>query len=197
VSDGPTAENLRKGAPSKPGPSDDFPEVSCPRAEENGCTWHVCVHRSVVRTNLRDHLANHCPLLAEDLTEAKELASRSFEELKTDGIGDLVYTPPVAQPDLKCYPSGMVREPDEDKTNWLLVYDGPLLRRWAELLSEGAKTKGKRNWMNANSEEDYERFRESFARHVAQFLAGDTDVDHAAALVFNLNGMLHVRDKLA
>jgi hypothetical protein len=91
----------------------------------------------------------------------------------------------------------MTRTPDEGKTNYALAFDGPLIERLAVHLTKAEKTHGKRNWMKANSEEDYERFRESFIRHTVQYLRGDTDEDHFAALVFNCNGMEHVRSKLA
>lgn len=93
-------------------------------------------------------------------------------------------------------PSGMVRSSTEGKINYLLVHDGPLLKRWARHLTNAVASKGKRNWMNAHSEDDLERFREGFARHSAQWLAGEVDEDHAAAIVFNLNGAEYVRERL-
>jgi hypothetical protein len=63
-------------------------------------------------------------------------------------------------------------------------------------LTENVESKGKRNWMNASTREDYDRFRESFLRHALQLLAGDTTEDHAAAVCFNLNGMLYTEDAL-
>jgi hypothetical protein len=90
----------------------------------------------------------------------------------------------------------MVRGSTEGKVNYLLVYDGPMLDRWAAHLTKAAPSKGKRNWMNARTPEDLERFREGFARHARQWLAGETDEDHAAAVVFNLNGALYVMERL-
>jgi hypothetical protein len=50
--------------------------------------------------------------------------------------------------------------------------------------------------MNASTREDYDRFRESFLRHALSVLRGDTDEDHHAACVFNLNGMLYTQQQL-
>lgn len=97
--------------------------------------------------------------------------------------------------DLKQYPSGAVRSENEGKIDYSLALDGPLFERLASHLTKAAPEKGKRNWMNASTEEDYERFRESFVRHVFQFLKGDESEDHAAAIAFNLNGMLYVKEQ--
>lgn len=51
--------------------------------------------------------------------------------------------------------------------------------------------------MKAAGLEEMERFRESAARHFFQWMRGDTDEDHAAAVVFNLNGYEYVKDKLS
>ncbi|MHB8742550.1 MAG: hypothetical protein ACYC9L_05430 [Sulfuricaulis sp.] len=87
----------------------------------------------------------------------------------------------------------MVRGSTEDKTDYLLVRDGPMFERWANHLTAGSRRGLHRNWLNANSAEDLARFRESAARHFEQWLRGDTDEDHAAALFFNVNGAEYVR----
>lgn len=94
------------------------------------------------------------------------------------------------------FASGMVRDTAQDKTNVALVFDGPMLWRWATHLTLGAVKYAKRNWMKAAGEAELERFRESAARHFAQWYRGDTDEDHAAAVIFNINGAEYVRDKL-
>lgn len=101
------------------------------------------------------------------------------------------------QETLKQYSSGAVRSETEGKIDYSLVLDGPLFERLAIHLTKAAPEKGKRNWMNAHTQEDYDRFRESFVRHVFQFLQGDESEDHAAAIAFNLNGLLYVRERLA
>jgi hypothetical protein len=44
---------------------------------------------------------------------------------------------------------------------------------------------------------EYERFQESAARHFEQWLEGENDEDHAAAVFFNINGAEYVKAKLA
>ena len=99
------------------------------------------------------------------------------------------------------FESGMVRDVTTGKTLWHKVFDGPLLRRWAELLTRGAEKypdeeAGLPNWMLADGNTEWVRFRESAFRHFMQWYNGDSDEDHAAAVCFNLNGAEYVQDKL-
>lgn len=93
------------------------------------------------------------------------------------------------------FSSGMVRDVANDKTNVALVFDGPMLWRWAVHLTKGAIKYAKRNWMKAAGDEEYERFRESAARHFAQWYNGEQDEDHAAAVFFNINGAEYVKGR--
>lgn len=86
------------------------------------------------------------------------------------------------------FDSGMQRDITEGKINWALVADGPMLTRWAEHLTGGAKKYDARNWMKARGYEEYSRFRESAFRHFMQWYYGWDDEDHAAAVFFNING---------
>lgn len=95
------------------------------------------------------------------------------------------------------FESGMVRDVATDKTNVALVFDGPMFWRWAVHLTKGAVKYAKRNWMQASGAEELERFRESAARHFIQWYRGDVDEDHAAAVMFNINGVEYVRERLA
>lgn len=94
------------------------------------------------------------------------------------------------------YPSGVLRGGKEDKVNVLLVRDGPMMARWARLLTSAIAERGARNWMKANTPDDLERFRESAARHFEQWLDGDLDEDHAAATIFNINGVEYTKGVL-
>lgn len=94
------------------------------------------------------------------------------------------------------FESGMVRDVTDDKIDFSLVLDGPMFRRQAIHLTEGAKKYAKRNWMQANGQEELNRFRESAFRHFIQWYFGDRDEDHAAAVMFNINGAEYVRDRL-
>jgi hypothetical protein len=97
---------------------------------------------------------------------------------------------------------GMVRDTTEGKTDYTLVLDGPMFQRWAEHLTKGARKYQKRNWMksaNGTPEErraTMERFRESAVRHFVQWISGHTDEDHAAAVMFNINGYEFLRATL-
>lgn len=87
----------------------------------------------------------------------------------------------------KEFDGGMVRDTDEGKVMYDLVFDGPMLERWAEHLTKGAKKYSPRNWMLGTGNDARERGRASAVRHFFQWLRGDKDEDHAAAVFFNLN----------
>jgi len=99
------------------------------------------------------------------------------------------------------YPSGMVRDTTDGKAEYDRIFDGPMMDRYAEHLTK-AKAKyqddpdGTPNWMRAASVEEMLRFRKSAARHFRQWLRGDVDEDHAAAVIFNLNGVEYVKERL-
>jgi hypothetical protein len=99
------------------------------------------------------------------------------------------------------FDSGMVRDTQDGKIDYTVVLDGPMLDRWAEHLTK-AKQKypdirpGVANWTLAAGEEELVRFRKSAFRHFRQWLRGDSDEDHAAAVIFNLNGYEYVKEKL-
>lgn len=95
---------------------------------------------------------------------------------------------------------GMVRDTQEGKVDWWRVAVGPMLERWAVHLTKG-NTKypdikpGVPNWTLAEGDEEYERFRQSAFRHFMQWFNGATDEDHAAAVMFNVNGAEYVKGK--
>lgn len=93
--------------------------------------------------------------------------------------------------------SGMQRDTAAGKTDYSLALDGPMFERYSEHLTKGAVKYSKRNWMQANSQEELDRFMESAIRHFFQWLRGDRDEDHAAAVWFNVNGAEYVRDRMA
>jgi hypothetical protein len=94
------------------------------------------------------------------------------------------------------YASGMQRDVTEGKVKWHLILGGPMLVRWAELMTRGAVKYDDDNWMQADSEVELARFRESAMRHFMQWVTGADDEDHAAAVIFNINGYEYVKDKL-
>lgn len=94
------------------------------------------------------------------------------------------------------FASGMKRDVSTGKTLWHLVTSGPMLRRWAELLTRGAEKYDADNWMKANGEAEHKRFKESAFRHFMQWYNGDTDEDHGAAVMFNINGAEYTKEKM-
>lgn len=97
----------------------------------------------------------------------------------------------------EAFDSGMVRDTEAGKTDYTLIFDGPMLDRWAEHMTRGAQKYAARNWMQAAGERELNRFLRSAARHFRQWLRGDRDEDHAAAVIFNINGYEYVRDRMA
>lgn len=94
------------------------------------------------------------------------------------------------------YKGGMVRDITDGKIDYSLVFDGPLIDRFAEHLTKGAMKYDKRNWMRADGQEELDRFKESAVRHFRQWLRGDNDEDHFAAVIFNLNAFEYLKEKL-
>jgi len=94
------------------------------------------------------------------------------------------------------YDSGMRRDTTEGKADYSLVYDGPLVDRYAEHLTKGAVKYGPRNWQLADSPAELERFRSSASRHFRQWIRGERDEDHFSATVFNMNAAEYVLEKL-
>jgi hypothetical protein len=90
------------------------------------------------------------------------------------------------------YASGMVRDTNENKARFdLLVpvgipYKEQILTRFAELMQRGSVKYEARNWEKASGSEELTRFKESAFRHLMQWMCGENDEDHAAAVMFNI-----------
>lgn len=100
------------------------------------------------------------------------------------------------------YGSGMVRDLQEGKPRFDLIfpagvrYDDQILTRFADLLARGAEKYGDNNWQLANSQEELDRFRASGLRHMIQWSCGETDEDHATAVIFNLMAYENTKRKM-
>ena len=95
------------------------------------------------------------------------------------------------------YPSGMVRDIQEGKPRFDLIWQ-PGLLRLAQLMERGVVKYGQRNWEKANSQEELARFKASAYRHFFQWFNGlDTEEDHMVAVVFNLFAAEYLKDKLS
>jgi hypothetical protein len=95
------------------------------------------------------------------------------------------------------FAGGMVRDVTDGKTDYSLVLDGPMFERWAAHLTKGAEKYDKGNWMKAEGDAELRRFKESAFRHFIQWYRGETDEDHAAAVLFNINGAEYVKAQMA
>jgi hypothetical protein len=90
------------------------------------------------------------------------------------------------------FTSGMVRDTSEGKARFDLClakgvpYKEQMLTRFAELMQRGAIKYSARNWEQAESQEELDRFKESALRHMMQWFCGEVDEDHAAAVLFNI-----------
>jgi len=100
------------------------------------------------------------------------------------------------------YASGMRRDLQEGKPNFNLItpkflkFDEDMLYRWAMLMTRGADKYGERNWEKANSDEEMERFKSSAFRHFMQWIKGEEDEDHAAAVFFNIGCFESIKMKV-
>lgn len=94
------------------------------------------------------------------------------------------------------FSTGMNRDVQDDKPRYDLIYL-PLLTRWAELMARGAKKYGENNWLKASTQEELNRFKASAFRHFIQYISGDEDEDHAAAVLFNIGGIEMVKEKMS
>src|SRR5690606_18023129 len=90
------------------------------------------------------------------------------------------------------FASGMVRDTDKGQARFELLmaegvpYKHQFLTRCAELMMRGAEKYNDRNWEKANSTEEVTRMKSSAFRHFMQWFCGETDEDHAAAVIFNI-----------
>lgn len=100
------------------------------------------------------------------------------------------------------YKSGMLRDADATKARFDLIipanvpYKEQLLTRFAELMMRGANKYSARNWEKANGQAELDRFKESALRHLMQWYCGETDEDHAVAVMFNIMGYETIKYKI-
>lgn len=95
----------------------------------------------------------------------------------------------------------MKRDTQEGKPDFSLClaglpYEDEMLTRWAALMTRGAEKYGRRNWQLAESKEELDRFKASALRHMYQWVTGEVDEDHAAAVFFNVAAAEYTKHKL-
>lgn len=102
----------------------------------------------------------------------------------------------------EAYDSGMVRDTEKGKPRFDLMwpvgipYDQQFMTRIAGLLARGAEKYGDRNWEKGTGQAELDRAISSASRHFAQWVAGERDEDHAAAVFFNLLQAETLRSKM-
>lgn len=88
--------------------------------------------------------------------------------------------------------TGMVRDIEDGKPRFDLLWPKgvpfakQMQTRFAELMARGADKYTERNWEKARTQEELDRYYSSAERHLHQWKAGETDEDHAAAVMFNI-----------
>lgn len=101
------------------------------------------------------------------------------------------------------FESGMVRDTEEGKPRFDLTqplgipYEEQMLTRFANLMARGAEKYNERNWEQANSQKELDRYYSSAFRHFMQWYHGDVSEDHASACFFNITAAETVKWKLA
>ena len=101
----------------------------------------------------------------------------------------------------KTYSTGMERDLQKEERFDLILpkgipYNEQLITRFASLMGRGAIKYSDRNWEKAETQEEHDRFKESAFRHFMQWSCGEDDEDHAAAVLFNIQGAEMVDYKL-
>jgi len=100
------------------------------------------------------------------------------------------------------FSTGMQRDTQEDKPRFDLIfpedlpYDETVHYRLAMLMMRGAKKYNERNWEQAKTKEELNRFKASALRHCIQWFSGEIDEDHAVATMFNIMGAEYTKYKL-
>jgi hypothetical protein len=99
--------------------------------------------------------------------------------------------------------TGVVRDTQSGKVRFDLLlpeglpFDEQFLTRCARHMTLGAQKYSARNWEQARTPEELARFRASAFRHFMQWLCGQNDEDHAAAVFFNIMGAELVKYRLS
>lgn len=88
------------------------------------------------------------------------------------------------------FDSGSVRDTQEGKPRYDLIPPAPM-KRLAELYARGAEKYGEHNWTKG---QPVSRFQSSLERHYKQWVEGETDEDHLAAVLWNTMAIMHFED---
>ena len=75
-------------------------------------------------------------------------------------------------------------------------YKDQMLTRWAKHMAAGAERYEDRNWEQFSDWEAYDRAKASAFRHFMQWMNGEQDEDHAAAIFFNVMAAEYVQGRI-
>lgn len=101
--------------------------------------------------------------------------------------------------DKREFDTGALRESDEGKEDYVESVSWLTMRRFALYMKSNEMKYGRGNWKKGIPIEEYEK---SLMRHLQKYLANkydganlEPDVDHLAAALFNLSGLIHEQEK--
>jgi hypothetical protein len=90
--------------------------------------------------------------------------------------------------------NGGNRDSAEDKLDYTLL-PIPALNRITQHYVNGMKKYKRDNWKKLSTPEDIERYKQSMFRHLIQYLEGQDNEDHLAAVVWNAMALLYFEQK--
>jgi dATP/dGTP diphosphohydrolase len=96
--------------------------------------------------------------------------------------------------------SGAIRDSDENKEDYIESISWLTMKRYAFYMKKQEVKYGRGNWKKGIPIEEYEK---SLMRHLQKYLVNkyddgeeELDIDHLAAALFNLQGLIHEEEKL-
>lgn len=92
-------------------------------------------------------------------------------------------------------PGGMLKEQARKPKPTLIP--AWFLWRLAEHMTKGASKYERDNWKKGCTQQELDGFRDSAFRHFLQWLDGESDEDHMAAVCFNMWASEHVKENLS
>lgn len=102
-------------------------------------------------------------------------------------------------PDFTYFETGAVRDNSANKEEYVETISWLALRAYAKYMTRKAAVYGRGNWRKGIPVESYEN---ALIRHLQKYLANkydnagfETDEDHLSAMVFNIFGIIHDREK--
>lgn len=101
------------------------------------------------------------------------------------------------------FSNGGVRDTQDGKPRFDLTlpktvpYDQQMLTRFAALMARGAEKYSDRNWEQFSDQDALDRAKASAMRHLIQWVTGENDEDHAAAVYFNIMAAEYIEGVLA